>query len=741
MQKNIGEAIAALTEKPMLATSAERFLILDRIKSAYPHLPQPLRMSKMLSVLLKEVSVPIEDYDLIAGRCVDRLLTDDEEARFTAFLRHPDCPNKATLYSSGHCTYSWDMVVEEGLPGMRKMAETRLQSAENEDERVFLTAILEIYDAIADYMLRYASAAEARGMTMVAHNLREGATEVPQHFASALQLLWTITFIDCAYVTLNPTLTVGRLDQLLYPLYSRDIASGILTEDEARAYIIDYYCKHNLIMGRGEHQVGDETNSTTFQRICCFDAPQYMMLAGTDREGRLAVNRLTELFAECIEPAFKNPVVVVRYVVGMDRDASALWKTLTEKALKSASMMFYNDDNLLRTYRRIGLPQEDAVRYTHFGCNWSSPGDNGAWVQGGPKSNRFNAYRSPEEEKLLTGPYMRTLGKNGWPGVLLEELEVLAEGERKGETVSIDRLYERFLSRFSAFIDQKLERLRHEVEVRQRRPSAVLTFGDCFFRDSLRTAQCFSAGAKYHFELQSFQMFGTVVDSIIAVDQLVIREKRITLTELLDAVRNDFIDRPDILALCRKAEKYGMDTPLSNAHTERLSHAIPSIVIEKSRPYFEKDRLFLTPCMQSDTWHLKLGEQCGATPDGRRANTPFSQNSRPSNGACVHGLTAMLNAMLHLPNDGLTSGALNLDVDSRDFCGESGRVLFAALLASYFNRGGLHAQVTALSKEDLLDAREHPDRHRDLRVRVTGYSGIYVDICKRLQDDIIARFE
>ena len=741
MQHNVEEAILALTEKPMLATSAERFLILDRIKSEYPHLPQPLRMSKMLSILLREVSVPLEAYDLVAGRCVDRLLTGDEETRFAAFLRHPDCPNKATLYSSGHCTYSWDMVVEEGLPGMRKMAEDRLRSAENEDERVFLTAILEIYDAITAYMLRYADAAEARGMTAMARNLREGATEVPQHFASALQLLWTITFIDCAYITLNPTLTVGRLDQLLYPLYARDIASGELQEEEARAYITDYYCKHNLIMGRGEHQVGDETNSTTFQRICCFDAPQYMMLAGTDKEGKLAVNRLTELFAECIEPSFKNPVVVVRYVVGMDRDAPTLWKTLTEKALKSASMMFYNDDNLLRTYRRIGLPQEDAVRYTHFGCNWSSPGDNGAWVQGGPKSNRFNAYRSPEEEKLLTGPYMRTLGKSGWPGVLLEELEVLAEGERNGETVSIDRLYERFLSRFSAFIDQKLERLRHEVEVRQRRPSAVLTFGDCFFRDSLRTAQCFSAGAKYHFELQSFQMFGTVVDSIIAVDQLVVRERRITLTELLAAVRNDFVDRPDILALCRKAEKYGMDTPLSNAHTERLSHAIPSIVIEKSRPYFEKDRLFLTPCMQSDTWHLKLGEQCGATPDGRRANTPFSQNSRPSNGACIHGLTAMLNAMLHLPNDGLTSGALNLDVDSRDFYGESGRMLFATLLASYFNRGGLHAQVTALSKEDLLDAQEHPDRHRDLRVRVTGYSGVYVDICKRLQDDIIARFD
>ena len=741
MQNNVAEAILALTEKPMLATSAERFLILDRIKSEYPHLPQPLRMSKMLSILLREVSVPLEAYDLVAGRCVDRLLTDDEETRFAAFLRHPDCPNKATLYSSGHCTYSWDMVVKEGIPGMRKMAEDRLRSAKNEDERIFLVAILEIYDAITAYMLRYADAAEARGMTAMARNLREGATEVPKHFTSALQLLWTITFIDCAYITLNPTLTVGRLDQLLYPLYARDIASGELQEDEARAYITDYYCKHNLIMGRGEHQVGDETNSTTFQRICCFDAPQYMMLAGSDERGNLAVNRLTELFAECIVPAFKNPVVVVRYVKGMDASCPALWKTLTEKALQSASMMFYNDDNILSVYRRLGLPDEDAARYTHFGCNWASPGDNGAWVQGGPKSHKFNAYLSKEEEKLLTGPYMRTLGKSGWPGVLLEELEVLAEGERRGEAVSIEALYERFLSRFSAFIDEKLERLRHEVEVRQRRPSAVLTFGDCFFRDSLRTAECFSAGAKYHFELQSFQMFGTVVDSIIAVDQLVVRERRITLTELLAAVRNDFADRPDILALCRKAEKYGMDTPLSNAHAKRLSHAVSDIVIEKSRPYLLSYGLFLTPCMQSDTWHLKLGEICGATPDGRRANTPFSQNSRPSNGAAVNGLTAMLNAMLSLPHDGLTSGALNLDVDSRDFGGENGRMLFAALLATYFNRGGLHAQVSALEKEALIDAQIHPERHRDLRVRVTGYSGVYVDICKRLQDDIIARFD
>ena len=97
--------------------------------------------------------------------------------------------------------------------------------------------------------------------------------------------------------------------------------------------------------------------------------------------------------------------------------------------------------------------------------------------------------------------------------------------------------------------------------------------------------------------------------------------------------------------------------------------------------------------------------------------------------------------MLHLPADGLLSGALNLDVDTKQFAGEEGRAIFAALLATYLNRGGLHAQVTAVRPEDLVDAQKNPHLHRDLRVRVTGYSGVFVDICRRLQDDIINRLQ
>ena len=739
-QKNVVEARLALTEKPLLATSAERFLIMDELKSQYRELSQPRRFAKLFSILLSRVSTPVEEWDLVAGRCVDRELTEEEELRFQAYQKHPDALRKTTFFSSGHCTYSWQMLLDCGLPGLRARVREELERRDDPEEREFLLSIDQVYVAITDYLLRYAEAARSRGMEELAANLQAAATEAPQSFVVALQLLWAIALIDCAYVTPNPTLTLGRLDQLLYPFYERDLREGRLTRERAAEYITDYYCKHNLIMGRGEHQVGDSSNSTTFERIYCFDAPQYLLLAGTDEDGASAVNDLTLLFAECIDPSFKNPVVVVRYFKGMDQTCPALWHTLMQKALKSASMMFYNDGNVISTYERIGLPPEDARKYEHFGCNWPSPGDNCAWMRGTPSSAKFNVFQSEEEKRDLTPPYMFMNAEHGWPEDLMIVLRELAERESAGEEISIEDVYTGFFARMSDFLDRKLANRTREIDARRRRPSAVLTLSDCFLSHTLQNAQSVSACSKYYFELQSFQMFATVADSFIVVDRLVFCEKRLTLRQLLDAVDANFEGYPQILALCRNTDRYGSNAPHANAHVRRLAKTATDLAIEKSRPTLASHGFFLASCMQSDTWHLKIGEQYGATPDGRLANTPFSQNTRPSNGAAKNGLTAMLNSMLQLPTDGLLSGALNLDVSPDQFEGEEGVARFGAILGSYFNRGGLHAQVSAVGREELLDAQKHPTEHRDLRVRVTGYSGVFVDICPRLQKDIIDRF-
>ena len=162
LTKNVAEAITALTEKPVLSTSAERVFILDGIKSEKKDLPQPLRFAFTMQKLLERVSVPVEPHDLIAGRALDRLLTNEEEKRFKEYNDSPDNPNKIVLFDSGHGCYDWQAVLDLGLGGLIAKAEERKKTA-TPDQTVFLNGIIGVLGAISDYIARYAGEAERCG--------------------------------------------------------------------------------------------------------------------------------------------------------------------------------------------------------------------------------------------------------------------------------------------------------------------------------------------------------------------------------------------------------------------------------------------------------------------------------------------------------------------------------------------------------------------------------------------------
>ena len=131
LSQNIQEAVLALTQKPLRATSAERFLIYDEIKGKNKDAPQPVRFARMLAELLDRVSTPVAPHDLIAGRCIDRELTADEEARFQAYLASPDYPHRAVIFNAGHCEFSWGDLACEGLDGMRNAARSALSATQS----------------------------------------------------------------------------------------------------------------------------------------------------------------------------------------------------------------------------------------------------------------------------------------------------------------------------------------------------------------------------------------------------------------------------------------------------------------------------------------------------------------------------------------------------------------------------------------------------------------------------------
>ena len=139
--------------------------------------------------------------------------------------------------------------------------------------------------------------------------------------------------------------------------------------------------------------------------------------------------------------------------------------------------------------------------------------------------------------------------------------------------------------------------------------------------------------------------------------------------------------------------------------------------------------------------HIRFGAETGATPDGRCAGEPLSENTSPYPGSCTEGITAMFRSIAKLPLDGINSGALNVRMQPRMVSGQAGLERLVGLLRTYFNMGGLQIQISLADTEELRDAQIHPEAHRDLMVRITGYSAVFIDMCEKAQDEIIRRQE
>ena len=738
MKQNVQEAQKALVSKSIKVTSLERIQIMHSLKDKYAELPQQLRFGYVLRDLLSLVSIPLNENDLIIGRYVDKEVTEQEDEFCKAFFASSNL-YKSTIISCGHQTLDWERLVKIGLVGIKSEIENRLKRESEEEKINFLSGAILVVEAIVNFILRYAKQCENKGMKEQSEVLFAIASRKPQSFYEALQLCWIIAFIDCAYLTANPTLTLGRMDVFLHTYYANDVKNGILTREKAKDLVLDYYCKHNLIMGTGEHQLGDDNNSTGFDRILNFDAPQYLLIAGTDENGKDAINELTYIFAECIQPSFKNPVIVVRYYKGMNERHPLLWKTLSAKALASASMMFYNDDDIISAFTKQGVLEKDARGYGHFGCNWADLGYKSLVAYAGPSA--YSLARNLEKcerdkiEKYHIG-LVRYASPLGYPE---QFMDVYREVINEGGAQSIDDFYKKFESKFASFLEYKSNFLQSEIMNRKKYGDTTLSLADVICSRSIEKASTQSAdGADYHVEVNGFVGFATVADCFCVVDKLVYKDKSVMLDTLYKATENNFIGYEDVLEKIENVDKFGSGEDLSTYHAKRLATIIGENIVKVNRKN-KGSGIVIMPSIQSDNWHIKHGSKFGATPDGRRAGEPFSQNCNPAPRRSVNGRIAMLGALSEIPFDYFTSGALNLDVQPDHFKGKEGLENFANMIGTYLNAGGLQLQINAVSKDDLIKAKQDKEKYKDLRVRVTGYTGIFVDFPDSLQDDIIER--
>ena len=207
--------------------------------------------------------------------------------------------------------------------------------------------------------------------------------------------------------------------------------------------------------------------------------------------------------------------------------------------------------------------------------------------------------------------------------------------------------------------------------------------------------------------------------------------------KVMEVCDSNFEGEAAIRAMCLRAPKYGDGSDEAAGYTRMLAPRLADAAKEGMKALPDYCRRCLS--VEGDTTHIRTGARTGATPDGRLAGTAVSQNAQPSQGAAVNGLTAMLSSAAQLPFERYFSGALNVSVTPSHFAGDDGVSDLADIMSAYLESGGLQLQISGVERETLLKAQKEPERYRDLMVRVTGYSAVFVDMCRRAQDDLIAR--
>ncbi len=709
----IQEAVSYLCDKEVHSTTLERLRLAHEAEACVRDLPQPLQLGEGVYYLLDRISVPVSPLDLILGRITEEVPDREGEAFFQETVAAWNgSARPAWMKDGGHECFAWPRLLQLGLSGLEEFATRELErrAADGEDEATldFLRGSVRIYQAFRNYASRYAGAAREAGLVEPAARCFALALHPPQTFAEALQLIWLVGHPYCTMLASNPTLTFGRLDEMLLPFYETDVAAGRLSRAEAGDLIEDFYCKNNLVLGRGEHQMGGGSDKDTgWARNLTYDAPQYIVLGGRRADGTTVAGDLTELFVERIVPRFENPVVVLRYSSDMP---APIWRLACDKMRANASAMVYNDEDIVPAMVGSGIDEADAVTYTMHGCNWPD-------IPGIQKDTLTHFLILPR---------------------LLREALLASEDT----ATDIDGIYSRMTQLLRSEIDDCFDRARADRATWDERAPGILRVDDCFLDGPIARARSWQlGGVKYPTIICSICGISTVADGLAALQEGTSSSGTpLVMDDFGRAAREDFADSEALRQRCLNAPKFGQDDDRADGHAVRvLDLALQEI--DRASRLGTADEIVAFRCMETDMRHLRFGSELGATPDGRRAGDPISENTSPVPGVCRHGPTAMFSSLAKLPFNRINSGALNLRLQPELFAGEAGLNRLATLLRTYFDLGGLQVQLSLASVEQLRDAQVHPERHRDLMVRITGYSAAFIDMTRAAQDEIIRREE
>ena len=590
-----------------------------------------------------------------------------------------------------------------------------------------LIAFAERYAELAQYLAGEENAPERKAeLDEIAEICSHVPAQAPRTFQEALQYYW---FVHLGVtLELNPwdAFCPGHLDQHLEPFYEKGLKTGNLTEERARELLACLWIKF-------DNQPAPPKVGVTAQESGTYTDFVQINLGGIRPDGSSGANPVSYLMLDTIQ-ALKQ--VQPNPSVHISRETPDEFLVRTAEVIRQGMGKpdLFNSEIVVEEMLRVGKSLEDARSGGTSGCVETGAFGKEAYILTGyfniPKILELTLMTDRDGLGTEKGPI-----KDQGPG-LRDRGDETGIGDPR-EFESYEELFEVFKKQLMKYIDIKIEgNLKIEGLFAEEMPAPFL---------SLLTDDCIKTGLDYHqggarYNTSYIQGvgLGTVTDALSAIKTHVFEEKTLSMEELVELLKSDFqgADRERQLLLNR-TPRWGNDDDRADEIARDVFEAFVELIDGRPNTRGGTHHVNMLPT----TCHVYFGSKVGATPDGRRAGKPLSEGISPVQGADRKGPTAVLNSVSKLDHTKTGGTLLNQKLNPGLVDTPAELTKLAQLVRGYFKQGGHHIQFNVIDRATLEAAREDPDAHRDLIVRVAGYSDYFCDLSDALQLEIISRTE
>lgn len=636
-----------------------------------------------------------------------------------------------------HLAADYERLLKTGLKGYKERTrklkdQLDLCVPENIDKYQFYKAVLIVIDAVKTFAKRFSDLAKEKAenaegkrkeeLLEISRICLKVPYEPAETFKEALQSTWFIQLI-LQIESNGHSLSYGRFDQYMYPYYKHDIDNKLITEDEALELLTNLWIKTLTINKvRSQSHTFSSAGSPMYQNVT---------IGGQTTDKKDAVNELSYLILKSVaQTRLPQPNLTVRYHKNLDK--KFMDECIEVMKLGTGMPAFNNDEVIIPSFIEKGVKEEDAYNYSAIGCvETAVPGKWGYRCTG---------------MSYMNFPRILLIAMNNGIDLTSGKRFVEECGYFKDMT-SFEQLKDawdkvvRKLTRMSVIVENSID-LALERDVPDVLCSALTE--DCIGRG--KTIK--EGGAVYDF-ISGLQVgIANMADSLAAIKKLVFEEKKITPEQLWNAIIDDFTSEESQKIqqmLINESPKYGNDDDyVDNLVVEAYDSYIDEM---KKYPNTRYGRGPIGGIRYAGTSSISanVGQGYGtmATPDGRKARTPLAEGCSPAHSMDKNGPTAVFKTVSKLPTHEITGGVLlNQKVTPQMLSTEENKMKLEMMIRTFFNRlEGYHVQYNVVSRDTLIDAQLHPEKHRDLIVRVAGYSAFFNVLSKATQDDIIERTE